>query len=254
MQKSVLFKNLITSFIGCYLVVGCNTEKQSVSTEDIKNRLLKSIPNITSIDAVKKTNIDNIYEVDMGRKIMYTTADGKYIIVGNIIDPETKKNLTEERMQKLSFIDWNKLPFDLAIKEVSGTGKYKLAVFSDPDCPYCQVFEKQIVANLPNTTVYTFLFPLSIHHNAKHDSQAIWCSPDRVTVWTNWMRDKTPLPTDTSCDTSAVDKSLEVGENFVQVEGTPTVILANGQILSGMLPADQLLEKMQEIDKSTNSK
>ena len=249
MKKSISFKFLLASLgVGSFLI-GCNASDHQLSTDEIKKKLLSEVPNITSIDSVNKTNIDNIYEVVVGRKIFYTTADAKYIIIGNIVDPVSKKSITDERMQKFSVIDWNKLPLDLAIKEVIGTGKYQLAVFSDPDCPYCQMFEKDIVSKLTDATVYTFLFPLSIHQNAKHDSQAIWCSADRANTWINWMRDKTPLPTDTSCDVSAIDKSMELGEKYVQVEGTPTIILSNGQILSGMLPADQLLEKMKEVYK-----
>src|SRR6185437_182915 len=132
------------------------------------------------------------------------------------------------------------------IKVVNGTGKRVLYVFSDPECPYCQMFEKQIAPMLTDTTVYTFLFPLPMHAQAKPDSQKIWCSPDRAKAWTDWMRNKVALPTNTSCDTSALDKVYKLGTEVVQVEGTPTLILSNGQILPGAMPADQLLQQMDE--------
>lgn len=236
---------LLVVLASSIVLFGCNGTSGK-SADQIKAELTKEIPGITKIDEVNKSPINGVYEVVVGRKIFYTTADGKYLFFGNIIDPVTKKSITEERTQQLSKVDWSKLPLDLAIKEVNGTGERKIAVFSDPDCPYCQMFEKQVVPQLANTTVYTFLFPLPMHPHAKPDSNAIWCSKDRAATWTAWMRNKTPLPTTANCDTSGLDKVYKVGTDLVQVEGTPTIILSNGQILPGMLPPDQLTAQMDQ--------
>lgn len=234
------------------LMFGCNNNGNgggaAKSTEQLKSELAKEIPGVPKIDEVNKSPINGIYEVVVGRKVFYVTADGKYLIFGNIVDPVSKKSLTEDRTQQLSKIDWNKLPLDLAIKEVNGTGERKLAVFSDPECPYCQMFERQVAPLLTNTTIYTFLFPLPMHQKAKPDAEAIWCSKDRTSVWTNWMRSKMPIPAGKKCDTSGLDKIYAVGTDVVQVEGTPTIILSNGQILPGMLPADQLISQMDQAD------
>ncbi|MFN7093994.1 MAG: DsbC family protein, partial [Burkholderiales bacterium] len=125
-----------------------------------------------------------------------------------------------------------------------------LVVFSDPDCQYCQMFEKQVVPYLTDTTIYTFLFPLPMHPTAKTNSIKVWCSKDRAKTWSSWMRNKVALPTEQNCDTSALDKVYKIGTDLVQVEGTPTLILSNGQVLSGMLPADQLIT---QIDQAAGS-
>lgn len=247
---NINFKNL-TKFavilISGLVLFGCNNTDSSVKNADqLKADLLKEIPGIKSIDAINKSKIDNINEVIVGRKIFYVTADGKYLIFGNIIDPINKKNLTEERTAELSTVDWSKLPLNLAIKEVNGNGSRKVAIFSDPDCPYCQMFEKQVVPNLKDTTIYTFLFPLPIHPNARHDSEKIWCSKDRLSAWVNWMRNKVDIPAAPVCDVSPLDTIYKIGTDEVQVEGTPTIILADGQILSGVVPAEQLIAKMDE--------
>jgi thiol:disulfide interchange protein DsbC len=230
------------------ILFGCNQADSGVkNAEQLKADLMKEIPGIKSIDAINKSKIDNIDEVVVGRKVFYVTSDGKYLIFGNIIDPVNKKNLTEDRTAELSTVDWSKLPLDLAIKEVNGNGERKIAVFSDPDCPYCQMFEKQVVPNLKDTTVYTFLFPLPIHQNARRDSENIWCNKDRLATWVNWMRNKIDIPAVPNCDVSQLDTIYKVGTDEVQVEGTPTIILSNGQILSGVVPADQLIAKMDEV-------
>lgn len=240
-------KKLLLTLLSAGFLCGCNNA-QSPSNEQtpdqIKASLLKSIPGLTKIDSISKSQVSGIDEVVVGRKVFYVTSDGKYMFFGNLIDIASKKSLTEQRTQELSKINWNQLPLDLAIKNIIGTGKRQVAVFSDPDCPYCQMFERQVVSQLKDTTVYTFLFPLPIHPNAKSDATKIWCSKDRLVTWTAWMRDKKALPTNTSCDTSGMDKIYKVATDVVQVEGTPTIILSNGTLLPGMLPADQLMAQM----------
>lgn len=241
-------KTLIGLISSSTLLVGCNNN--SKTPEQIKEQLLKEIPGVTKIDAVNKSPVDGMYEVVVGRKVFYATTDGKYLFFGNLIDPKNKKSLTEERTMELSRIDWKKLPLDLAIVEVNGSGKRKIAIFSDPDCPYCQMFEKQILPTLTDTTVYSFIFPLPRHPDAKLHAKQIWCSSNRVQSWTSWMRSGKMLSNNSNCDTSALDKIYETGTNLVQLEAAPTLILENGQILPGMLPADQLIA---EMDKASGN-
>ncbi len=244
MKKIKLISGLLGVLVSGAIISGCNGSNSAKSPEQIKAQLIKEIPDMTKIDDIRKSQINGLYEVAVGRKVFYTSTDGKYLIFGNIVDVATKKSLTEARTQELSKVKWSDLPLDLAIKEVNGTGERKIAIFSDPECPYCQIFEKQVAPNLTNTTIYTFLFPLAMHKNSKAYSEAIWCSKDRTNVWVEWMRNKTVLPTNTSCDTSGLDKVFKVGTELVQVEGTPTIILSNGQILPGMVPPDQLITQM----------
>lgn len=244
-------KKLLLALLSATFLFGCNSNSTTLekTPDQIKASLLKTIPGLTKIDSVNKSQVSGIDEVVVGRKVFYVTTDGKYMFFGNLIDIASKKSLTEQRTQELSKINWSQLPLDLAIKNVIGNGQRQIAVFSDPDCPYCQMFERQVVTQLKDTTVYTFLFPLPIHPNAKSDATKIWCSKDKLATWTAWMRDKKALPADTSCDTSGLDKIYKVATDVVQVEGTPTIILSNGSLLPGMLPADQLMAQMDAAAK-----
>lgn len=238
-------KKLLTIILALTLVACSKVKNQ----EEIKADLIKQVPGLSKIDSVNKSPINNMYEVVIGRRLFYVTTDGKYIIFGNLIDPINKKNITEERMMQLSKIDFSKLPLELAIKEVNGNGKRILAVFSDPECPYCQMLEKQIIPKLKDTTIYVFLFPLPSHPKGKSDSNKIWCSNKKVDVWVNWMRNQLPIMGDENCDLSGLDKIYKIGEEVVQIEGTPTLILENGQILPSPLPPEQLMEAMDKAKK-----
>lgn len=231
-------------------LAACNNNSagsNSVSPDKIKADLVKQVPGLTEVDQVNPTKISGLYEVVVGRKIFYVSTDGKFAVFGNIVDLATKQSVTEQRMQDLAKVDFSKLPLDLAIKQVNGDGSRKIAVFTDPDCPYCKMFEKQVVPQLQNVTVYSFMFPLPIHPNAATHAKQIWCSKDRAATWAAWMQKDTALPTNTSCDTSGLDKVMKVGTEVVQVDGTPTIVLSTGQILPGMVPADQLNAKLDEI-------
>ncbi len=247
-MKQLLLSLIACSIVSAFALSACE-KKQELTQEQIKINLKKIIPELPNDLKINKSPIENVYEVNVGRKIFYITNNGKYLVFGNIIDIDSKQNLTEKRIQELSKIDWNKLPLDKAIKIVNGNGSKKLAVFSDPECPYCKLFEKQVVSQLKDTTIYIFLFPLPMHANAKPDAARIWCSKDRAATWTKWMRDGVALPADTKCDTSALDDVYKFGTDIVQIDGTPTLILANGQVLPGALPAEQL---MQAMDKSSS--
>lgn len=246
-MKNFIFATMLSlSLLACQ--INGNTSNNAIKTpQQIEQQLTKQVPGLTKIDAVNPSQVSGIYEVVVGRKVFYVTTDGKYLFFGNLIDPVLKKSLTQDRLDQLSRIDFSKLPLDLAIKQVNGSGKRMLVVFSDPDCPYCQLFAKQIVPQLKDTTIYTFLFPLPQHQNAKADSAKIWCSSDRAATWQAWMEKQMPLPNNTNCDTSGLQTVYKLGTDVVQIEATPTLILANGQILQGALPPDQLLL---QIDKA----
>jgi thiol:disulfide interchange protein DsbC len=236
---------LLISLLACGVLFGC-MNKNVKTPEQIKVDLQKQIPGLPADVIIGKSQVSGLYEVVVGRKVFYVTEDGKYLMFGNLIQLADKKNLTDSRIQELSKVDWNKLPLDLAIKEVNGTGKNKLVIFSDPDCPYCQLFEKQVVPNLKDTTIYVFLFPLPNHPDARLHSEQIWCSSDKSVAWKSWMRDKKMVSTNVDCDKSKIDESIKVGTELVQMNATPTLILENGQMVEGGKSAEELIPMMEQ--------
>ena len=109
----------------------------------------------TKVESVTKSGYLGLYEVYADGNIFYTDEKMSAIVVsGQLIDAKTMKNVTDERMKKLTAIKFGDLPLDRAIKQVRGDGKRVLATFEDPNCGYCKRLAKDLL-KLDNVTVYT---------------------------------------------------------------------------------------------------
>jgi len=188
-----------------------------------------------AIDSVRKTGVLDLYEVIVGGEIFYVNEKATHIIYGTILDVKTRRDLTEERKQKLSQIKFSDLPLDLAIKQVKGDGKRVIATFEDPNCGYCKRLAKEF-AKMDNLTIYTFLMPI-LSPDSIEKSQNVWCAPDRAKAWKEWMLNGT-APATAKCD-NPVQKSLAFGQKL-NIRGTPTIFFADGSRAPGFIPAAQL--------------
>lgn len=191
------------------------------------------------VEGVYVTPLKNLFEVVVsGKQVVYTDAAADYMLVGDMIDIAAKKSLTDQRKDDINRIDFASLPLESAIKEVRGNGKLKVAVFSDPDCPYCKRLEREF-AKMTDITVYTFLMPIkSLHPGAVKRSEQIWCQSDRTAAWTQWMREGRMPNKAASCG-NPVAETVSLGEQL-GFTGTPTLVFPNGKIQPGYAPAAQL--------------
>lgn len=215
--------------------LGC-TAQADQTTDKLKTTLQARLGDAT-VKSIEKSPIPGLYEVNLGSQIVYSDAAGDYVLLGDLVDTKTRKNLTEARMAEINKVDFASLPLNNAIKYVKGSGARKIAVFSDPNCPYCKRFESTL-QSMDNITVYTFLYPV-LTPDSTVKSKAIWCASDRAKSWENWMVGHQPPSGAGNCDTSALDKNLALGRGL-NVTGTPTIILADGTRLPGAVSADQL--------------
>jgi thiol:disulfide interchange protein DsbC len=235
-------KNLI-AFLVCLLAAA-----GAVADEAKIRRVVEAALGGARVDGIQPAPLPGFFEVRFttreGPQIVYTDADASYILEGSLYDTRAKRNLTEERLRKLSAISFDALPLDLAVKVQRGNGKRVMAMFSDPYCPACRQFE-QILAQVEDVTIYYFMYPVIRPELADH-SRAVWCSPDRAKAWLELAaRAKPRVPAaDASCDTP-IERVLELGKSL-RVSSTPTLFFANGERLRGGLPAAQLRAMLDE--------
>jgi thiol:disulfide interchange protein DsbC len=193
------------------------------------------------VTQISKTGVKGMMEVtldgDQGPMVVYADERGQFLLVGDLLDVKNRRNLTRERMDKLTEVKWDSLPLKDAIKVVRGNGQRKLAVFSDPDCPYCKKAEAEFY-KLDNVTIYTFLYPLAFHQDAARKSKLVWCSKDRAQAWLDLMLKGRVPEGKADCD-NPIDENLALGAKL-RVEGTPAMILPNGKRIPGYVDAGRL--------------
>jgi thiol:disulfide interchange protein DsbC len=213
----------------------------------IRAEFMKKYPQ-ANVESITKTPYLGLYEMLVDGEVLYTDAGFNYLIVGSIIETKTKTNVTDARqrevedkkLKSLAF-PFEQLPFDLAIKKVKGDGSRKVAVFSDPDCPFCRKLEKDL-DKLTDVTIYIFLFPIEqLHPKAPEMSRAIWCAPDRVKAWDEYML-KGVAPKSPKCD-NPVEKIVAFGQSK-KINGTPTIFFADGKRVPGAIPVERFEEML----------
>lgn len=210
----------------------------TLANEALKKTLQAKVPQL-EIESVSKSPLPGFYEVVANGTIFYADEKGQYLIVAErVLDLNAKKDILEERMNRLTGVRFDALPLDMAFKNVKGNGKRRLAVFSDPDCPYCRRLEQDL-RKLDDVTVYTFLLPIEqLHPQATEKARAVWCSADRQKTWDELMLNNV-TPTGTKACENPVDKIAAFAQQK-RINATPTMFLADGTRVSGARSAGDL--------------
>ena len=196
----------------------------------------------TAFTSVSPAPVKGLYEVVMGKKIAYTDKSGRFFMYGSLVDMKTNDDLTAARREELARVDVSKLPPQDAIVRVNGKGRRTLYVFSDPDCPFCRRLEPEL-DKLDDVTIRIFLYPLeALHSDAARKAEAIWCEGDdkkRGDLWHHAVLRTEEVRTAT-CD-NPLKRNLALGE-ALGLQGTPTLIAADGRVLPGAAPASNIEE------------
>jgi thiol:disulfide interchange protein DsbC len=203
------------------------------------------------IEGVQPSPLPGLFEVRFrsqeGIQVVYVDATGTYVIQGKIFDVRNDRDLTGDRVRKLNAIRFEALPLDMAVKIRRGNGSRVMAMFSDPYCPACRQFEREL-AKVENLTLYVFMYPVIRPANTDH-SKAVWCSADRAKAWLELAAGARPkVPEAAPTCPNPVDKTLELGQGL-GVNSTPTIFLSNGERFAGMLPAPDLADLLDQVKK-----
>ena len=233
-----MLKRILPLVIVSLWVVGASADEV-----DVKKAMEAKLG--TKVESVTKSGYLGLYEVYADGNILYTDEKmTAFIAGGQLIDGKSLKNVTDERMRKLTAIKFSDLPLERAIKQVRGDGKRVLATFEDPNCGYCKRLAKDL-QKLDNVTIYTFLLPILSEDSLKKSKQ-IWCSADRTKAWNDWMLEGRAPGGKDDCDTSAVTKNQEFGRRL-NISGTPTIFFADGERVPGAIPLPKLEQKLSQL-------
>jgi thiol:disulfide interchange protein DsbC len=207
----------------------------------IRGTLAKRLPNLPPIDEVTRSPVPGLWELRVGSHVIYSDAQGSFVIEGEIVDTSTNVNLTRQRIDDLTAFDFAKLPLKDAVVWKQGNGTRKLVVFADPNCGYCKKLEREL-SGVPDITVFTFLVPI-LGGDSPAKARDIWCAKDRSKAWRNWMVDDAAPPSARqTCDTAALSRNVLLGEKH-GVTGTPSLVFENNERVPGILSHEALEKK-----------
>lgn len=211
----------------------------------IRKAVGERLPPSIKIDEVRPTGIAGLWELRIGNELRYTDATGQYLIEGEILDLKARRNLTQDRLNKINAIDFASLPLKDAIVWKKGSGKRRIAVFADPNCGFCKRFERTL-QDVKDITVYTFVVPI-LGGDSPDKSKAAWCAKDPTQAWRDWMLDGKPLPKPAAdCDDGAIARNSALTRKF-HIGGTPSIVFEDGSRAPGALSAEQLEQRLAAI-------
>lgn len=223
-------------------VVALSAAAVSAGEAEIRKNLPANVPQLPAIDEVTRTPVPGLWEVRMGTEVIYTDEQGAFVIQGEIYDAKERRNLTAERIDKLTAIDFAQLPLKDAIVWKSGNGKRRVAVFADPNCGYCKRLERDL-QKVKDVTVYTFVIPI-LGGDSPEKSRAIWCAKNNTNAWRDWMLEGMPPPeAPAKCDDSAIERNSALAKKH-RVSGTPAVVFEDGSRAPGAIPAAEVEKRL----------
>ncbi|ENV35941.1 thiol:disulfide interchange protein [Acinetobacter sp. COS3] len=227
--------------IGIFSLLGCVSAFSFANVETLKSNLSKQYPNI-QVTNIQPTEMSGLYSANLDNQIIYLDENAEHMFIGSMVRLKDQKNLTKDLVLKQNSIDWKQLPLKDAIKTVKGNGKRQLAIFSDPNCPYCKKLEAEL-DKLNDVTIYTFIYPLKTQSIAV--SKQVWCEANPAYAWKNLLQ-KNVQPKAKTC-ANPIDRNLELGRKL-GVQGTPTLIFGNGLKMVGGRSAEEIQMIWKELE------
>ena len=217
----------------------------SDSNAAIKQSLAKVLPGVTP-DQIKPSPMQGVSEVLVGARLFYISDDGRYLLQGSLIDLETRQDISEERRKGIRLDAVNKVGSENMIVFPAEKERHTITVFTDIDCGYCRKLHNEIDQfNAEGITVRYLMFPRSGVNTPSYDKAvSVWCADDRRAALTLAKAGKDVATR--KCDNPVKDQ-YELG-GMLGVTGTPALILDNGELLPGYVPAKRL---SQALDGST---
>jgi thiol:disulfide interchange protein DsbC len=203
----------------------------------VKEAMTKLLPDV-ELDSVGPAPVQGLYEVVIGPRVFYVSEDGHYLIQGNVIDTQTRENITEAKLAKAKKAAMDQVGEDTMIVFEPKEPKHTITVFTDIDCGYCRKLHREIddYSKEGIRVRYLFFPRAGVGSPSYQKAISVWCADDRRQAMTDAKAGK-PLESKT-CDNPVQDHML-LGE-LMGVTGTPAIVLETGQLVPGYIPAKRM--------------
>jgi thiol:disulfide interchange protein DsbC len=224
--------------------LGAENAGTDAAQATIKAAITKKFPDI-EVDSVRPSPMKGVYEVVMGAETAYVSADGKFLIAGDLYEIDSRTNLTEAGRQKTRIDALAKLDERDMIVFKPETVKHTITVFTDVDCGYCRKLHSEVKQlNDLGVKVRYLAYPRSGPGSEDwRKMEAVWCSKDRKNAITEA---KAGRDVKSGQCATPVAKQFQLGEQM-GVRGTPAIFTANGDYIGGYLTPGQMIKELDRI-------
>ena len=234
----------LTAVAVAFMSVSAHAQSDNAELELVRQKVGEMFDMIEPED-ISKSPVDGWYTVHKGSIVAYISADGRYLLQGDLIDLDEQVNLsenvrTETRRQLMA-----EVPDDQTILFSPADVKYSVSIFTDVDCSYCRRLHSQIDDYMALGIEVRYLMyprngPASRAWNTAED---VWCATDRQNALTMAKLDR-DFPT-AACDASMIQDHYVIGRD-VGLNGTPAIVLEDGTLIGGYLAPDQLAATLEQ--------
>ncbi|MDE0754447.1 MAG: DsbC family protein [Woeseiaceae bacterium] len=240
MNASFLRKTLCALLGSCVLATTVPAADDSAELENVRATVSEMFEGIEA-DDIFASEVDGWYTVRKGAIIAYVSSDGRYLMQGDIIDLEESVNLSEESRNDARAKMMSAVPEDELITYTPETVRHTVNIFTDIDCTFCRRLHSQLDEYMDEgIEIRYFLYPRNGPTSESWvKAENVWCADDRNEALTKAKLDQGFAKRD--CDASVVSSHYAIGQD-VGLRGTPAIVLEDGTLFSGYLPAKQLSE------------
>ena len=222
-------------------------EAHADAGKDPRVALLKRLPAGSKLEDLQPSPIPGVYQLTQGADISYLTEDGKYFIDGNVYDMESRANLTEALRTHARVALIGAVPESQMLIFSPEKPRYTITVFTDVDCGYCRKLHSEIaeINRLGVRVRYVFFPRTGPGTESWHKAEAVWCAANRNEALTR-AKAGGALDLTKTCGATPVAREYALGES-IGVRGTPAIFTENGNMISGYLPPQELVEEIKNL-------
>ena len=236
---------LLPSLFTALMLMTFAATAQADASADDKARILAALPEL-SADSISSTPIPGLYQIMMGGQISYISADGRFLVQGDVYDIKEERNLTEEHRAKARMMAVNQIGSQqMIVFSPEDKPAHTVTVFTDIDCGYCRKLHREMEAyNDLGIEVRYLFFPRSgPRTNSWSKAENVWCAEDRNSALTR-AKAGVEVQSD-ACSPTPVGEHYQLGRQ-IGIRGTPAILAESGELIPGYVPADELLDYLED--------
>jgi len=233
----------LSLWLGSSMVMAETSDQVDPAVETIRASLAKELPTLKP-DSISPSVIPGLYEVILGPRVVYMSADGNYLMSGEMSDIHSGENLTEPKLRAAKLKAVNQVGEDNMIVFGPADARHTINVFTDIDCGYCRKLHAEIDDyNASDIRVRYLFYPRAgVGSEAYDKGVSVWCSADRKQAMTDAKKGK---KLEAKTCVNPVSDHYQLAQ-LLGLKGTPALILEDGGTIPGYVPAKRLKKILDE--------